>query len=136
MRAKPHRRFSDVERWNDEMILQAVIELVSDYTGEVKGGIKPPSRLYHDLNIIGDDADELLEKYSKRFGLDLSQFPADEYFPDEPMASFFDVLACLFRWRSQKNERNENEREFMALTVGDLCLAVKSRVLSPQNKKP
>ncbi len=41
------------------------------------------TRLYHDLRMYGDEAHYCLKTLSERFGVDLSGFDFDEYFPPE-----------------------------------------------------
>lgn len=41
------------------------------------------TRLYHDLGIFGDDAIEYMQLLHQRFGVDLSRFDVDRYFPPE-----------------------------------------------------
>ena len=46
-------------------------------------GITEHTRLYHDLNIYGDDAEEVMTKFSEMFDVDLSEFSFMDHFPDE-----------------------------------------------------
>lgn len=39
--------------------------------------------VYHDLNITGDDADELMQEIEKKFGTRFDGFIFQDYFPDE-----------------------------------------------------
>lgn len=41
------------------------------------------TRLYHDLGVYGDEAWAYLETLAEGFGVDLSQFEFDDYFPRE-----------------------------------------------------
>nr|WP_229634280.1 DUF1493 family protein [Duganella qianjiadongensis] len=43
----------------------------------------PQNRLYHDLRIYGEGAEDCLEVLVTKFGVDLSGFPFSEYFPPE-----------------------------------------------------
>ncbi|MFC7526845.1 DUF1493 family protein [Parapedobacter sp. GCM10030251] len=56
--------------------------LIESYN-PLKGAISNRTRLYHDLNIYGDDADELLSRFSELYGVDLSKFRFNDYFPNE-----------------------------------------------------
>jgi hypothetical protein len=70
----------------------------------------PNARLYHDLNIYGDDADALLREYSRTFNVALDDFKFDQYFP--PEGDLF--VARFIRWiRGRQNQYRD-------LTVGDL----------------
>jgi hypothetical protein len=41
------------------------------------------TRLYQDLGVYGDEAHDYMQTLSERFGVDLSGFDFDEYFPRE-----------------------------------------------------
>ena len=41
------------------------------------------TRLYHDLGVYGDEAHDYMRTLSESFGVDLSGFDFDEYFPRE-----------------------------------------------------
>lgn len=43
----------------------------------------PQTRLFHDLRIYGEGAEDCLEVLVTKFGVDLSGFPFNEYFPPE-----------------------------------------------------
>ena len=45
--------------------------------------VTPSQRLYHDLGLSGDDAAEIFETVSKRYGTEFSGFRFADYFPDE-----------------------------------------------------
>lgn len=80
--------------------------LLSDYNPS-GGPITPQSDLLADLGIWGDDAIELLERYSKRFGVSLAEFPFTEHFPCE---------GDQLRWRWPWQPR----RTFRPLRVADM----------------
>jgi hypothetical protein len=100
--------------------------------------ISEKSRLGEDLRIIGDDAEELLQEFAERFGVDMSCMVFDDYFPCEGTADMHLYLAsisaksstlwalrvirlleCLF-WQIFAKKR-----AFITLTVGDLFIAAK-----------
>lgn|SRR3990167_1269218 len=66
-----------------ESILAFVRRELPNYKGELIMG----TRIGEDLRLIGDDADEFLDKFSKEFDVDLSELPFNEYFPGEGSAS-------------------------------------------------
>lgn len=84
----------------------SLLTLLSDYNCS-DGPVTPQSELFADLGIWGDDAVELLEKYSEQFGVSLEEFPFTEYFPCE---------GDQLRWRWPWQKR----RTFRPLTVADL----------------
>ncbi|MGM4896965.1 DUF1493 family protein [Tardiphaga sp. 839_C3_N1_4] len=41
------------------------------------------TRLFHDLGLYGDSSDDVMAMLQNKFGIDLSDFPFDRYFPPE-----------------------------------------------------
>jgi hypothetical protein len=65
------------------MISQKKIErLVKHHLG-TEVFLTPKMKLYQDLHIWGDDADELLIAFSQQFKVDMSKFSFKLYFPNE-----------------------------------------------------
>jgi hypothetical protein len=54
------------------------------------------TELENDLGITGDDGAELMKKFSKRFGVNLSDFQVDQYFYPEPTAGSPLVIIFAF----------------------------------------
>ena len=63
--------------------LDEVRKLVAIQSGQRIERIQPSSRLFHDLGIDGDDAEELLVALGKRFSLPIEDFPFSQYFGSE-----------------------------------------------------
>ena len=62
--------------------------------------------LYHDLSIYGDDADELLVEYARKFNVAFSDFKWTDYFPNEGFStSIFDPI---------------RKKKYKPLTISDL----------------
>ena len=72
-------------------------------------------RLYHDLNISGDDAGELLEIVQKQFGTKFEGFKFTEYFPDDPSAIFYHIGNLIGL-----------KRKFKLFTFGHLVEVIKA----------
>ena len=70
------------------------------------------TQLQRDLKIWGDDADEILIKFSKEFNVDVSQFPIGDYFDDEGEKTFSGFYK-LFRKKEKRGLKK-------VLTIGDL----------------
>ncbi|MCC8018335.1 MAG: DUF1493 family protein [Rikenellaceae bacterium] len=88
-----------------------LIELIEGFTGKLPYPSPDRLSLYHDLGIYGDDAGELLEKYSENFGVSLEGFRFGRYFPHKG-----DWLpAALWRFITFRKPR-----QYERLTVGDL----------------
>jgi acyl carrier protein len=78
------------------------------------------TRIGEDLGVDGDDAVELLEEYSKRFSVDISNFPFNEYFGPEVGSNPISFLYCLF----VKNPGN-----LKTLYIRDLVEGTKRKVI-------
>lgn len=59
-----------------------LLDLIKEY-GTIDSPIKENTRIYHDLNIYGDDAIEFLQKYAETFGVDVLELKFNDYFPTE-----------------------------------------------------
>lgn len=61
---------------------EILYSLISDISG-VRKELSDSTRIYHDLFISGDDADELLEKIHAKFGTEFEELDFSAYFPEE-----------------------------------------------------
>ena len=68
----------------EQALLDQIVALVSRTSGVPADRIRPETRLAEDLGVDGDDADELLDAYARRFGVDLAAFEFSRYFGEEP----------------------------------------------------
>ena len=85
------------------------------------------TRLLHDLSIDGDDAVEILTDFSRRFGVDLSSFPFQQYFGSE--------LGAGIRWLVRKVHGGDAIR-FTAITLQDLTDAANRGRWSERDRIP
>jgi len=100
---------------------QRVMWFVADIRGTKVEKLHLGSRLCHDLGVDGDDAVEMLTKFSQIFEVDMSRFEFGKYFGPE---AGFSLLNCII-WGSGP---------LLPLTIGDLvefaqrgsCAAVSS----------
>ena len=78
-------------------LLKQVRAFVADYWSE------PPSRLFAetsvncDLGMDGDDGVEFMDAFSSRFGVDLTEFPHDNYFGPEASATPISLIEAFIR---------------------------------------
>lgn len=88
-----------------------LIKLIEEYAGNLDAlsDIENIS-LYHNLSIYGDDADELLSRYSSLFNVSMNEFHFSDYFPEEG-DEIFGFMKGLFKGK---------EKEYKQLTIGDL----------------
>ena len=66
-----------------ERIKANVLELIARHTGLELERIGPADRLLHDLGIDGDDAEDLLVDFSKKFEVDMDGFNFEDFFRGE-----------------------------------------------------
>lgn len=98
-----------------------LIKLIEEYAGSLEAfsdieGVG----LYHDLSIYGDDADELLSKYSSLFNVSMDEFHFDDYFPEEG-DPIFGLMKGFFTGK---------EKMYKRLTVGDLQEGIINKKIS------
>lgn len=74
------------------------------------------TKLYEDLKIDGDDAFELLQAFSEKFNVDMSEFKYNEYFAPEGI-DIIGVLSRLFK--------DKEKKKLKSLTLADLEEAAK-----------
>ena len=92
----------NLQKMGDE-IFKKIIDFVSDKAGVDPNRIERTTRLELDLGVYGDDAEELIIGYSKRFNVDVSQFMLSDYFNGE--SDPLTLLLCwLFRAKSSKKD--------------------------------
>lgn len=102
------------------MIENDLIVLIEEYTGHLVTDNIENLCVYHDLNIYGDDADELLSKYAKTFAVSLNDFHFTDYFPNEG-DSIIETLKSLFTGKKQN---------YKPLTLGDLQKGIENKELN------
>ena len=94
----------------------ALVDFIRDKSGVADSEpITARTRLQDDLGVYGDDSTDLLLAYARAFHVDVSHFPAADYFDGEGL----DVLAWF---RPVKSRRKE-------LTVGHLQRGIEAQRL-------
>lgn len=95
-----------------------LIELVEEYVGSLDAfnHIETIS-LYHDLSIYGDDASELLLKYSEQFNVSMNDFCFETYFPEEGDPILNVIIDFLLKKR----------KEYRYFTIGDLQNGIRNK---------
>ena len=86
---------------NPEKIFEALVSFIRDEIGENKMNISKETLIENDLGVTGDEATELIQKFSKKFNVNINEFKYEKYFYPEP--SLFNTLHSI-----------------LPLTVGDL----------------
>jgi len=71
-----------MERANN-ILFEDIKNFIREQTGVSTKRISKNSRLEKDLKIYGDDAFELINAYSKKFDVDVSEFEIADYFSPE-----------------------------------------------------
>ncbi len=91
-----------------------LIKLLQDYCG-ADSFITENTRLFHDLDLYGDDAAEFLDRFKERFSVDMSDFRFADYFPSEGDWILPGVLRFLI---------GKPQPRYRPLTIFDLQLAI------------
>ena len=98
--------------------LEIATRIVSNYKGMKPGDLSPNARLFHDLGIDGDSAEEILAELRDKHQVNFDKFVFSNYFGSEVGAGYRYFLYKLFRrfWKSID--------ELKPLTVNDLGKAI------------
>ncbi len=91
-----------------------LIELLEGYCG-ADTHMTESTRLYHDLNLYGDDAAEFLDRFKARFSVDMIDFRFADYFPGEGDWILPSVLRFLI---------GKPQPRYKPLTISNLQLAI------------
>lgn len=105
----------------DSRITQDVIHFIATERAMDPKEITASSRLYYDLDIIGDDAVELLEAFSRKFRVNLNGFDFHKYFLDEPS-----LLTPIDLMRRALERLSGKHNPLSPITVGDLIRAAET----------
>ena len=114
---------------------EQIVEFTREYLGAKTASLTTSTRLLEDLGLVGDDAEEYLLAFAKKFGVDLSDLEFDRYFPDEATATMHYTRAALAskdsnRWEiSRRISAVEKifwglfcrKKGFQSLTLGELA---------------
>ena len=69
---------------NDESLLKDLENFVREEIGEFKIEMFKNTLIEDDLGVTGNEAIDLIKKFSARFNVDISHFKPDQYFYPEP----------------------------------------------------
>lgn len=107
-----------------QTINDRVISFVSEWLSCDVHKLYMDTRIGEDLGVDGDDAIELLEEYSKRFSVDLSEFPYNDYFGPEagsnPLHFLIVIIHSLF---------NKKRKRLNTLCIRDLIEGAERKIL-------
>ena len=78
-----------------EKTMIELINLVIELRGKYEKPLGPETKLYEDLGMDGDDADEFIQEYIKKFDVDMSEFHFEHYFNLEGF-SLFSIIKSIF----------------------------------------
>jgi hypothetical protein len=93
----------------------AVIAFVAAELNEKEERLRLTTRLWHDLGVDGDDADEFMQAFAERFAVDLTGFEFERHFSDD---GGLNPLAYLWtKWR------NPSRLKRVPITLEDLVEA-------------
>ena len=102
---------------------EEVISFIREWLGCSEKNLSLDTRIGQDLGVDGDDAIELLEEYSRRFSVDLSEFQYNDYFGPEAALNPFYLIYHLFIWLTK------NRTILKPLYIRDLVEGAKKKIL-------
>lgn len=111
-----------------DSIEQQVVALVAEFTGCPVERIKPQTTLFGDLGIDGDDGDEILTVFMKRFEVDMSSCRPVHFGPEgfPPWTPLY-WLVLLWRARVEKQSTPESRARLVPITIQDLFDSAKAK---------
>lgn len=105
----------------EEFQLQRVIFFIETQVGSFP--IVPSTKIADDLGCVGDDAEELLIAYGKKFNVDVSEFQFSEYFIGEG----FDPIGGLIHFvKYLTNGFRTSTPPLKTLTIGHLIKGIQA----------
>lgn len=90
---------------NEEQLTKEIIAFVSGESGIDEKDLHLESRLFHDLGIDGIDAYDLLDKYSLKYKVSLSELPHHDYFNVETGISLIATIKRIFGKTYMSNKK-------------------------------
>ncbi len=75
------------------ILFDDMCEFISEYLSIDKHDLKESTRIGEDLLIVGDDAEEFLDAFSKKFNVDFSELEFNNYFPSEASSAMHCYLS-------------------------------------------
>ena len=109
-------------------IEEEVLQFVAERARHPASRLNPQTTLFGDLGIDGDDADEFLLAYVKRFGVDMSSYRADRHFGPEGLIppNPFRWLATVWRGLDDVRATPEARVGLRPITIQDLVASAKA----------
>ncbi len=98
----------------NKAIFGRIRELLAEQMGGDEASITLDTRLGRDLGMDGADAEEFLTAYRQEFGVDMTNFPYDDYFGPEVGFEIFSYLYCLLFKRSALKQKQVTVNELIA----------------------
>ncbi len=96
---------------SESAVSREVISLVNDYAGLPLNELTHDKRLLHDLEVVGDDFFDFIEKFEKKFNIDLSSVEWPRFNYGEG------IFSIPFLYTIKKKQKYPGMR---TLTVGHL----------------
>lgn len=99
-----------------DAVFAGICRIASEILGVAPEELHDRTRLFHDLEMAGDDANDFLEGIHRRFGTSFREFDFESYFPGEHDAFWFFHLR-RFKWVARQKQD---------LTLGHLIKVVQA----------
>ncbi len=104
-------------------IEEEVIEEIKIVNG-INYHVTPDHKVFHDLWLYGDDADEVLDSLSDKYGIEEAEFIGSDYWPDE------EPYLLLARWFYP-----EYIHKWKPMTVRELSTHAYNAIMKIQNRQ-
>jgi acyl carrier protein len=108
-----------------------VVSFVAEQVGVPKHRVRIYTTLVGDLRVHGDDAEDLMVEFARRFKVDLAEFDLGRHFEPEDSGRVAPILVLLRRLVGQTPEE---ARELEPLTVRDLVAAASAGRWTPRQR--
>lgn len=105
---------------------ERIAKLVASFVRCKRERIKPDTRLFHDLNVDGLDALNLMQKVETEFSVDMTEFVFSRHFGAEVA---WNPLAWIYSFIFERDKLNEKGTAIrtVPITILDLCIAATTK---------
>ncbi|MBX9941599.1 MAG: DUF1493 family protein [Candidatus Obscuribacterales bacterium] len=109
---------------SENSLYAQIVDFVCREIGVSKIDLKPNTRLYHDLGIDGDDAENIMASFAQEFQVDLSEYDHNLHFG--PEQGF--CLPIWFSWLLAGKLNKRGQFKKVPITILDLEKAAETKV--------
>lgn len=110
-------------------IEEEVAEFVATQTKRSVEAITLRTTLFGDLGVDGDDSEELVDAFMKRFDVDMGAYRPDRHFGPEGLPPWAPLYWLVLAWRAfvEKESTPESRARLVPIRVQDLIDSARAR---------